>query len=245
MENNNKSLAEKISQRIHEQHLHMRPRAYFIAGSVLLGAGFVSALLVAVFFVGVIVYRIRVNGPFGYLQGPNGWAPFLENIPWIPIVIALIGIGGGVLIMKKFEFSYKHAFLGIAGGVIISIGILGIVIDTTGLPERAEDLTPLRPLLHSKYSNDSWVAGTIVWINNNSVGVGTPNGLSYTVIYTANTIIIPDTALIAGEWVRIIGERENDSFQADEIMHQPTPRRNPGKALLNIEGPYEQEHEIP
>lgn len=241
---NDKTLAEKISERIKQQHLHMRPRAYFIAGSVLLGAGLVATLLVAVFFVGVIIFRLRVNGAFTYLNGPGGFAPFIDNIPWVPLVIALVGIGGGILIMKKFEFSYKHAFLGIAGGAILSIGVLGIVIDTAGLPERAENVTPLRPLLHMKYSNNSWLAGTIIWINADNLGVGTPNGTSFTVLYTPDTIIIPDTPMMNGEWVRVIGEQENETFNAEEIMHQSTPRHNPGPLPINRGGFFKYEYEL-
>ncbi|PIS41502.1 MAG: hypothetical protein COT25_02755 [Candidatus Kerfeldbacteria bacterium CG08_land_8_20_14_0_20_42_7] len=241
---NNKTLAEKISERITQQHLCMRPRAYFIAGSILLGAGLVATLLVAIFFVGVIVFRLRVNGAFTYLNGQGGWAPFIDNVPWIPLAIALVGIGSGILIMKKFEFSYKHAFLGIAGGAVLSIGILGIVIDTVGLPEQAEDITPLRPLLHMRYSNDSWIAGTVIWINPNDLGVGTPSGTSFTVIYTPDTTIIPDTPMMNGEWVRVIGEQNNNIFNADEIMHQPTPRHNPGKLPINRGGVFKYEYKI-
>lgn len=223
-----KPLSEKISAIIKQQHVHMRPRAYFIIGSVLLGAGLVASLLVAIFFVSVIIFRLRVNAPFSYLGDHGNLGLFAQNIPWIPIVIAIIGVTGGIIIMKKFDFSYRHAFLGIAGGVILSIGVVGLLFDTVGLPEQAEKVRPLQPFLHMEYADDSWVSGTILYLESNSLEVGTPNGTQFTILYDSQTDIIPDTPLQNGEWVQIIGERDDDEFEADQIMHRSTPRRNPG-----------------
>lgn len=229
-----KPLSEKISNIIKQRHVHMRPRAYFVIGSVLLGAGLVASLLVAVFFVSVIIFRLRTNAPFMYLQNHGGLSPFLGNIPWVPFIIALVGISGGILIMKKFDFSYRHAFLGIAGGVILSIGVVGLIVDTVGLPEQAEKIRPLQPFLHMEYADDSWVSGTILYLESDSLEVGTPNGVQFTVLYDSQTEIIPDSPLQNGEWVQVIGERDDDEFEADQIMHRSTPRRSPGPLYLNV-----------
>jgi len=236
-----KSLAEKVSELIKKQHVHMRPKAYFVFGSILLGVGLVSSLLVAVFFVSVIIFRLRVNTPFAYLGNQAGLTPFLENIPWAPIIIALIGVTGGILIMKKFDFSYRHAFLGISGGIILSIGVLGIIVDTAGLPEQAENIHPLQPFMHMRYENDSWVSGTIIQTQPELLFVGTPSGSQFTVFFDSGTNIIPDTQMRNGEWVQIIGERQDSQFYAEEIMHRATPRRDPGPFPMNME--FEQEFE--
>jgi len=228
-----KPLSEKVTELIKKQHVHMRPKAYFVMGSILLGAGLVASLLVAIFFVSVIIFRLRVNTPFAYLSNHGGLAPFLENIPWAPLIIALVGVAGGILIMKKFDFSYRHAFLGIVGGVILSIGIIGLIFDTVGLPEEAEKVEPLQPFLHMQYEDDSWVSGTIISLESEMFEVGTPNGIQFTILYDSQTEIIPDTPLQNGEWVQIIGERDDDEFEADQIMHRSTPRRNPGPLYLN------------
>lgn len=222
-----KNIAEGIKEQIHAHKISMRPKSYFIVSAALLGIGLAASVLVAMFFIGVTIFRLRVNAPFSYLQSPHGVSAALDNLPLIPILVACMGIIGGLLLMRKFEFSYKHAFYGIAGGFLITVGAVGIILDVTGLPEQAEQLNVLGPLLHSNYENDSWVAGTILSIDDNILEIETPHGVSYNVVITGETDIIPPTILITNEWIRVLGERDDDTFIAEQIIHQPSPLRTP------------------
>lgn len=223
------SIADQIKEQIASHKIKMRPRAYFIAGAAMFGVGFFAAIVVSVFFIGIIIFRFRVNAPFAYLNHPDGLLFVLENIPWIPLVIAFAGITAGILMMRKFEFSYKHAFVGVFGGFLVATVAFGIVVDATGITERAERFEELQPFLHVKYVNDKWVAGTVTTttLHDEVFELETPQGMLFTVRISSDTIIIPPDAIMNGEWVRVIGDRDNAYISAEQIMHQPTPRRSP------------------
>lgn len=216
----------------------MRPKTYFLIGAILVGAGFAVSILISVFFIGVTVFRLRVNSPFSYLRSEHGFQVVLENFPFIPLLIALLGVLVGIFIMRRYDFSYKHAFYGIAGGFLVALGLIGVVIDATGLPERAEQVTELHPFLHVKYSNDAWVAGTIYAIEQDRIFIQTPGVASFTIFITEDTSIIPPTLLRQGEWVRVSGQRSDDTFTAEIIMHTPSPRKQPHMRHAPVNNPF-------
>jgi len=56
-----------------------------------------------------------------------------ESFPfWIPI-LAILGIGVGILLLRKYDFSYKKNFFLMIIGFIATVVIAGFVIDGLGL----------------------------------------------------------------------------------------------------------------
>ena len=73
-------LAQQVMQKIDEGQVNMRPRAYFIAGSTLLGVGFAVLLFFATFLINLIAFRFRANLSLDYLLGkPELWNTVCEH----------------------------------------------------------------------------------------------------------------------------------------------------------------------
>jgi len=66
-------------------------------------------------------------------MGDVRYQQLLASFPWWAPIIALIGILGGVFLLKKFDFSYKKNFLMIIIIFIGSVVIAGLVIDYLGI----------------------------------------------------------------------------------------------------------------
>jgi hypothetical protein len=225
MDSQPKTLAEKISNQIKTHSIHMRPRAYFIAGAVALGSGFALSVLIAIFAIGVSVFRLRIHTPFQYLQaGSGGFRIFLLTFPWIPLVIAIAFIIMGVVVMRKYDFSYKHAFSGIFIGFLATVVVVGIISDAAGIPEWAEDNAILHSISTPGYENEFWIAGIVRQTSIQQFLIETPEGRTYTVRCSGETEYHPPTSVTQGEWVRVLGERQDDSFSADDVFHQEAPR---------------------
>lgn len=222
--NENQSFADKITQSINERKIKMHPKVYFIIGSGMLGVGLAASVCAAAFFVGVTLFRFRLHRPFGFLGAPNGFEAFIGNMPWVPIVLALVGITFGTWIMRKYDFSYRHAFIGIAGGFVSSLLVFGIAIDAVGLPERAVDLTLIRPFIEQSYSNDTWLIGVASDVNNDRFNLAIPRGDVISVYFRADTVIEPSVPVQDLEWVRVVGEWKDESFNADVLFHEVQPR---------------------
>lgn len=223
--NERKSLADNITESIKQHKISMRPRAYFITGSVAFGIGLAATVLVTIFFVGVITFRMRVHRPFEFLgAGSHGYEAFIANIPWIPLLIAFVGIVVGIVLIKKYDFSYKRAFVGIVVGFVVTLIAFGFFADAIDIPERADSFGPLKPFMHQDFSNGQWAMGTVQEISNDQFILMAPKGEMIIIEVNDETMIIPQKEIKIGEWIRVVGEMDEGILHADHIMHEMPPR---------------------
>ncbi len=107
----------------------MRPRWYFIAGSISTIVGVVSLSVVAIFLTNLTFFLLRRHGPMAQWRLQE----MLASFPlWIPLLAAL-GIGVGIWLLRRYDFSYKQNFLLIMVGFLAAILISGFFIDRLGL----------------------------------------------------------------------------------------------------------------
>ncbi|MDP3964262.1 MAG: hypothetical protein Q8Q20_01200 [bacterium] len=237
---NNTSLADKISQEINSKKISMRPRAYFVAGSVALGVGLAAAAAVTAFFIGVVVFHFRVHTPLTFLDaGQRGFGAFIQQIPWLSLVVAVVGISGGLYLMRRFHVAYHYAFWGIAVGFITTVAVSGIIIDATGVPGKAREASPLKSFFQQKYSDDYWIVGVVEQnANGERLQITVPGGESVIISITEKTRIVPPIDIVAGEVIRVIGDREENFFEAEYIRHGPVPRGGPFHYYPKVKGEH-------
>jgi len=108
--------------------INMKPKWYFVTGSVLMILGIIATTVVTSFLINLTIFLINKQGP-----GYGRLTTMFESFPfWIPF-LAILGIGVGILFLRKYDFSYKKNFVVIIIGFITSIIIAGFVIDRLGL----------------------------------------------------------------------------------------------------------------
>ena len=150
----NKDLSENVMQEIKKREVKMRPRLYFVGGSILLGLGLAGAIITAVFFLNLFVFRLRILGPLGYLRlGRSGILPLITTIPWTALFVSVIGIAAGLALLKRYEFSHKKSFLVLAIVLIVVVGVLGFLLDRVGFNERVAPHPPLRRFYRNYFDN--------------------------------------------------------------------------------------------
>ena len=120
---------KEVMSKVTSGQITMKPKWYFVLGSVFSIGGLAALSVASVFLVNIIMFSLRKHGPMGQWR----LEAMLESFPlWIPI-LAILGISLGVWLLKKYDFSYKKNFLVITAGFIASIIIAGFVIDQLGL----------------------------------------------------------------------------------------------------------------
>lgn len=228
MNQDNKPLADRISEQIKSNKVKMKPRGYFLAGSLILGIGLAGVITVALFFIGVMVFRFRVHAPFEYLRlGSGGLTPFFHNLPWIPLLISVIGILAGLYMIKRFNIGYRYAFFGVAIGFVVTLAVFGLILDVAGLPEKVQDVQPFQSFFQKKYQGDNWVVGLVESIDEDQLIIIQPDGIRILITTDNNTTIKPPIEIKAGEIIRVIGCIEDDQFVAEAIRHGEPPRGGP------------------
>ena len=107
----------------------MKPKWYFVLGSVLSITGLAFLSVASVFLVNIILFLLRKHGPMAQWRLQT----LIDGFPWWIPISAILGIVAGVWLLKKYDFSYKKNFPVIVIGFIISIILAGFLIDQLGL----------------------------------------------------------------------------------------------------------------
>ncbi|PIS09113.1 hypothetical protein COT75_03135 [Candidatus Beckwithbacteria bacterium CG10_big_fil_rev_8_21_14_0_10_34_10] len=143
-------LSAQVMKKIKAKKVVMKPRVYFILGSVLLGVGMAGLVMATVFFINLVLFRLRFDRPFAFMAlGRPGLRPFFLIFPWLPLLVSIAGVVGGCQLLKKYDFSYKKSFLGIFIALVVLVLTLGFVLSRTKVNERILRERRFRPLYQS------------------------------------------------------------------------------------------------
>ena len=89
---------------IHEGKAKMKPRIYFVIGSILTFLGLVFSTIVSIFFIGLLRFSFRTH--YGW-RAQYKLNQMLSDFPWWILIPAIVSLVFGVLIIRKYDFSYK------------------------------------------------------------------------------------------------------------------------------------------
>lgn len=118
-----------VMNKIKSGRIVMKPRWYFVMGTVLSLVGLVSSGIVAIFLTHLTIFLLKQHGPNAQWRLQQ----ILESLPlWIPF-LAIAGIVGGIWMLKKYDFSYKKNFKLIILMFIATILLTAFLLDYTGL----------------------------------------------------------------------------------------------------------------
>jgi len=139
-----------VMAKVRSNEIVMKPRWYFVLGSLSLIIGLVGFSIATTFLINLIFFLLRQHGPMGEWR----LQLMLSSFPvWVPLV-AITGLIIGVLLLKKYDFSYKKNFWFVAVGFIISIVIAAIALDYFGFNDLWTK-TPMRRFYQQSENQDS------------------------------------------------------------------------------------------
>ena len=122
-------LEKEVMSKVTSGQIAMKPKWYFILGSVFSIFGIAALSVVSVFLINIMMFLLRRHGPMGQWRIET----MLESFPlWIP-ALAILGVVIGIWFLKKYDFSYKKNFVVIIVGFILSMIVAAILIDRLGL----------------------------------------------------------------------------------------------------------------
>jgi len=122
-------ITKKVMSRIAKEHITMKPRWYFVVGSFAMVAGVVGLSMLSLFLVNIIIFSLRMHGPMGDIR----YQQLIASFPWWAPALVILGLGFGIWMLKKYDFSYKKNFLFVVFGFIAAIILSGIAADYLGL----------------------------------------------------------------------------------------------------------------
>lgn len=136
------NLEKTIMAKVKSNEISMRPRWYFVLGSVLTIASLAGLSIGVIFLTNLTIFLLRKHGPMGQWRLQQ----LITSFPlWIPI-LASLGMIFGVWMLRKHDFSYKKNFWLIVLWSVLSILIAAFAIDYLGLNDVWSRQGPMRRL---------------------------------------------------------------------------------------------------
>ncbi|NCN99723.1 SoxR reducing system RseC family protein [Candidatus Falkowbacteria bacterium] len=123
-----KNIRDKVMGEIRHGDLQMRPKIYFIAGSILVFISLVLSVLSSVFLFSLARFSWRSHGPMEQYH----WDQLVAAFPWWAVIFAVVGLIVGIWLVRKYDFSYKINFKIIIVGFIAATIIAAYLVDIIG-----------------------------------------------------------------------------------------------------------------
>jgi hypothetical protein len=123
------NLSQTVMTRINREKITMKPKWYFLVGSIAMTIGLFGTIILSVFLVSLISFSLRSHGPMGQIR----FQQMLANFPWWAPIVAVAGLVLGIWLLHKYDFSYKKNFAYIAIIFITVIILSGWLIDYLGI----------------------------------------------------------------------------------------------------------------
>ncbi len=152
------NITDTIMAQIHEEKIKMRPRLYFVLGTILTFVGLVSSVVVSIFLVGLIRFSLRSHGPMANYR----LSLMLASFPWWAPVLAVAGLVAGIWLLRKYDFSFKVNFKIFIIGFIFAVIIGGWVVDSIGVNDTLMRRGPMRGMMRHYMQNNNTQS---YWVN--------------------------------------------------------------------------------
>jgi hypothetical protein len=107
----------------------MKPKWYFVVGSLAMAVGLFGSAIISVFLVSLISFSLRTHGPMGEVR----YQQIISSFPWWAPIIAVAGLGLGIWLLHKYDFSYKKNFVFIVIAFVAVVLLSGFFLDYFGI----------------------------------------------------------------------------------------------------------------
>ncbi len=142
-----KNLTTKVISQIKHDELTIRPRWHFVLGAALSALGI--AISAALSLIAIHLLRFRLTHPG--IGAARKLDFILNNLPWYIPVFALVGLLGGYLLLRLYDFSYRKNF-----GYIVLLVIIGFMLGSYALSSmRIDDFLTRRGYFRQIYQGQT------------------------------------------------------------------------------------------
>lgn len=125
------TISDQIMNKIHDENIQIRPKIYYILGSIVTLISLVFSIIGTIFLISLIRFSLRTHGPMGQIR----YEQLLTSFPWWAAILAVGGLFLGIGLLKKYDLSYKMNFTVIIAGFILAIFLAGWGIDMLKLDD--------------------------------------------------------------------------------------------------------------
>lgn len=133
-------LENQIMSKVKSGEITMKPKWYFLVGTLVMYASIVGLSIGAIFMANVSLFLLRHQGP------RYQWRLdlMLTTFPWWIPILAVIGCLASIWLLKQYDFSYKKNYRLIVVGFVLALLMSAWIIDVLRINETWAGRGPMR-----------------------------------------------------------------------------------------------------
>jgi hypothetical protein len=223
----------EVTQRILDDAVKMRPKWQYTAKTVLTVTGLIFFVLAFFYIVSFAFFVMQQTGVlFAPGFGIYGLHAFLIAFPWILAALAVFFLILAHILIRRYAFAYRRPFIYSVAGLAVIAMIAGVVATITplhhGIATRASiHRVPGASTLYREFLSEQlrYVhRGTVERIARPEIYMLDVRGDVLQVRVTTKTRQRDPDALMIGDSIMVLGEREENAIEAVGIRRLPTRR---------------------
>ncbi|MFH0749462.1 MAG: hypothetical protein V1917_00930 [Candidatus Gottesmanbacteria bacterium] len=144
------TISNTVMDAIHSHRVIMRPKLFFVIGSIMSIAGMTASFIIAIFGFSIIRFLLRSHGPMKQYRLEQ----MLQAFPVWSLVVAVVGCIVGIMLLRRYDISYKKNFLLIIGGILLSLVLSVYLLDVTGISDALMRTGPMKRMMRG-YETES------------------------------------------------------------------------------------------
>lgn len=230
------SIAESVMEKIAQEHLPQKGKAYFVARKAAMLVGLVLCLAALVFGMSLVLFSLRVTGGWFALKAEG--VRFLPSLGLLPLLLlaGLVVVGAcAELLLRTFNFGYRKPLL--YTGALIAVFTFAVGYGVTKTPlhramyERAHMPGPGGRAWSGLYPGPkpdpsrSYIVGVVHDISDTEFSLRTRATEELRVFITADTELPPERALVEDDFVLVLGPLRKGAVQARRVQFVPDELR--------------------
>ncbi|MDX1765397.1 MAG: hypothetical protein R3313_00435 [Candidatus Saccharimonadales bacterium] len=203
-----KSIEDNVMNQISSGDVKMKSKAHFvILNAILIASASLFTVLSAV-FLSMSVRDVRLGRELALGEfGSRGEQEFLASLPWLMAGFGVIAVGAALLLVKHFEFSYRHKTTVIIATVLLAVLGLAGITSASGLHDKLAGAPPFKPLnTLQKVADEHRIYGWVQEVGEDYLSVKLPEGKIMKVKINEATKYARNNPPVAGDKVVIFGD---------------------------------------
>lgn len=156
MSNEIKNITDEVMKKIRGGEVKMKPKYYFIIGSVLSFLGLVSSIITSVFLVALTRFAFRSRFS---IRAEYKFDQMLSEFPWWAPILAVVFLFVGIKLIRRYDFSYKKNFVYVAIWLVLAVFTAGLIFDMTGLNDIWLQRGPMKGIMKPYFEEGGRLGG--------------------------------------------------------------------------------------
>lgn len=211
-------ICNSVLGQIEKRDIKMKPKRYFVVGSILVGLGIGLLILVAAFLVNIKIYQLSIMRPFDWFSfGTSGIWPFILLFPWKVLLLALGVFALGVYLIRMSTGTVHLRIITVAVTVAIVVMVGAVIMSQMNINRRLSHMSMMGMLYDHHTEGQNWLMGCVDKVTDDGLVVHNFDGDTITVKVDKSLLnqITPswsdDQAEMLGEW------QSNGNFYAKNL----------------------------